>query len=62
MSCATLRATKAFQELSARKSVALSTGTPLHPYGIAYRRAMDYALEGHFKQNLEFRCGGFRVQ
>jgi hypothetical protein len=52
----TQRATKGFSELSARKSVALSIGTPLCPYGIAYRRHMDYSLEGYFKQTFEVRC------
>ena len=32
--------------LSAQKSVALSIVTPLYPYGIAHRRAMDCSCDG----------------
>ena len=48
------RATKLFSELSARKSVALSIGTPLYPYGTAHRRAIYYSLECHF--SFDVRC------
>jgi len=41
-----------FRALRARKSVTLSVGTPIFPYGIAYRRAYGSSTTGLLKKKL----------